>query len=260
MKNACLSILLVLTLLFSVLVFVYADVENKSTADSIYKEYNSLQNEILNNTELDEDGTRRVAYAYSHLFNKIKNGSLDQEKEFAQLLRMITKNKIKFKDNEVFALAAELSDVYLNISKGGDFGVQNIEIISDYSGDMLLRINYIDVSAYSLRVIKSDEAKCSDELFTELDNSFGNNWIEITFYDSKASSAFIKNYPVGEVQEINDVPSDLGGKIQVKSVYSPDHAFIIYIGLDLELLADEQERTIINGPIGCIDIKLKTQG
>ena len=267
MKKMVLIMVAGITIVSSIVLvlFFYANNSNltKDNSDNqvekIAEEYNQLREQIARGSEMTEgEQEDKSAHGYAELFAKIADGAADREKEYAQLLREFTQHTIEFGDNEVFVVADDLAKIYSLMAEGSDdFGVQEIKVAEDSSKELSLIIDYIDLRAYSVRMMDKDEMEYTGEHLVEYDGSLGKHRIEIIFYDARASAKFSQQYPIWDDHELKDVPADLGFKLNIKGVYTPDHAFVIYVGSDEPLSISEQDFTSLNRPMGSIELILK---
>jgi len=259
MKMSLISAVVVFASLLITLLLVVACATN-DPIKKIASEYDQMLEQIERGTTVTE-GERKNALRYAELFGKIADGAVEQEVEYAQLLKTITENAIEFSYNEVFIVADDLAKIYSDIAKGNDdFGVQEIKVTEDSSNGLSLIIDYIDVKSYSVRMIDADEMELYGERLVEYDGSLGKHRIEISFYEASASVRFAKQYPLWNAHELKEVPADLGVKLKVKGVYSPDHAFVLYIGSDEPISIKEQNFTHLNRPMGSIELMIKRVG
>jgi dTDP-4-dehydrorhamnose 3,5-epimerase-like enzyme len=270
MKKSLISTIFVFVSLL-IMLSLFAACEAKDPIKQIASEYAQIREQIERGNSTTEgsenksgsdktEGERDNALSYANLFDKIADGEVEKEKEYAQLLRTITENTIEFGDNEVFIVAGDLAKMYSDMSEGSnDFGVQEIKVVENSSKELVLIIDYIDVRGYSVRTIYEDEMEYSGERLVEYDGSLGKHRIEITFYESSASARFAKQYPLWNAHELKEVPADLRVKLKCKGVYSPDHAFVLYIGSDEPISINEQDFTRLNRPIGSIELMIKSK-
>lgn len=252
------------TLISAISVFVFlpamflllAASTNDDPVKRIADEHIELREQIEGGTTMTDGAQNiKIALGYAELFEKIADGTADRENEYAQLLREITQYTIEFDDNEVFAIADDLARDYSYMAEGNeDFGVQEIKVSEDNSKGVSLIIDYIGLRGYSVRMMDDDEMEYSGENLVEYDGSLGKNRIEITFYDASVSARFAEQYPIWDDHELKGVSADLGIKLNIKGVYTSDHAVVIYIGSDNPLSISEQEFTGLNRPTGSIEV------
>jgi len=224
----------------------------------IAHDFDQLREQVEGNTVTEID--REIALRHAELFKRIADGEAGREKEYAQLLKTITDNTIEFSDNEVFIIADDFAKIFSDIAEGNvDFGIQEVKVVEDSSKELLLIIDYIDVRGYSVRMIDGDEMVYFGERLVEYDGSLGKHRIKITFYESHASERFAEQYPLWNAHELKSVPADLGGILKIKGTYSPEHAFVLYIGSDELISISEQDFTRLNRPIGRIELMIKRE-
>lgn len=252
MKKSVIYALVAAVLLISFSIGVYAKIKN-DTIESLEKEYIHLQ-------EIDEQMTENEsALEYSKLFAKISDGNKAWKSEYANLVRNITNDSLEFDDDAVFEIAGDLAEYYRNMSEGNDdFGIHGIKIIKSDLNELSLVIDYIDVRAYSVRLMESDEPDYSSEFPSEYDGSLGKYRVEIMFYDSLPSRKFVDQYPISDVHELIDVPEEYKGIFKISTDYTVNHGFVVYIGSDEILAVEEQEFTKPGRLIGSIEIKFDT--
>jgi len=241
-----------------ILLSLLAACSTRDPVKQIAGEYNQLREQNGRGRNMTEEQQEsKDALRYAQLFKKIANGSVEREKEYAELLITITENTIEFNENEVFTLAEDLAKIYTDIAEGNDdFGVQKIKVIED-TKELTIIIDYIDIRGYSVRPLDEDKMEYSGEQLVEYDGSLGEHRIEITFYDASASERFAEQYPIWATHDIKEVPAYLGVKLKLKGVYSPDHAFVLYIGSDEPISIDEQDFMSLNRPMGSIELIIR---
>ena len=258
MKKILISTILV-SFLVSIVVLMFSSCTNDDSIKQIEEEHDHLREQIEKGDAVSEGAEDKAnALEYAKLFEKIADGAVAQKKEYARLLRKFTENSIEFNDNEVFSLAEDLSKIYTQMAEGNDdFGVQKIKVFEDSSKKKSLIIDYINVRGYSVRLMDENEKEYSGEYLVEYDGSLGKHRVEISFYDASASEKFTEQYSIWNAHKLEDVPTDSELALSIKAVYTPDHAFVIYLGSDKPLNIKEQDFTKLDRPIGRIEIAIE---
>ena len=245
----------ILVLLSAVFVLTNKNDSEISEAAKIEKDYISLCEKL----EKQQREGMEIDFAddYAQLFTRISKGNPADAKEYAQLIRTMTNDYIKFEDEEVFSIAEYLAELYKKLSDGfDDFGVQQIKIAENSSGKYSLVVDYFDdkFGAYSVRKMDKDEKVYYLEQLIEYDGLLGENRIEIIFYGAKASDELIKMYPLGISHKLKGASTELNIKIAANPPGLG--GLIVHIGSNEPINIKEQGHTSINLPMGTIEIEI----
>jgi len=125
-------------------------------------------------------------------------------------------------------------------------GVKSIsaERVDSNVVNLIMKYSY-PIGGYSVRFVPESEGEYTGDGMKDYDGSLGKYRLLIAFGDTEPSKAFMKKYPAGEVVELENSPI----RIRLKRVHPQDHGFVLYVGFDSPIIADQIE----NG-------KLKTFG
>lgn len=220
--------------------------------ESIKNDYDQIVSD-LNNEKISES---KALDKCAVLMDRISRGNRSLKREYADVLRDITKNQILFEDDDVFTIAKEYSYCFKMYKKGKEnLGIQKIEIWETSDGNVLV-FDYSALTMYSVRQMQEDDKEYSGDRLVDHNAEFGKYRIEINFYDIWASEAFLKAYPIDTVCKLVDVPKALKGKVNIRGTYIGDSGFTVYIGSDEMLDVQEINLKELNHVVGSESIKL----
>lgn len=257
MKRTVIVVSFIVVVLLSTIIFMSAN-SSRKPLNIIESKYNGIMQQLEENDVATEKDKRKTALEFSELFSDISIGSIKEQSEYADLFRKITNNAYDFDDSEVFVISAQLSKLYDQMARGEeDFGIQDIKVVSDGLGGSSFVISYIDAIGYSARVMKEDDEEYQGDYLTEYDGTLGKYRVEISIYDTNPSDQFLEKYPVGKICELESAVQESIGNLKMKCVYTPDHAFVIYIGSNKPIYIEETDYTKIRLPMGDIKIDIK---
>lgn len=259
MKKSLVLISLIGVVLILAVLFVAA-YSSRIPLSRINEKYNEIS-EKLSNGNITEEEEKKLQLELSELFLDISLGKKETQSAYAELLRKITNNAYEFDDGEVFQLASQLHELMKTMEeKGKDvLGVQDIKMATDALGNNSLIVSYMGVERYSVRMMdEAEEEYTMGDYTSEYNGDLGKYRIEIMFYDSGSSVHFRELYPVGEVcePEYNDTMSQT---LKFRCAYTPDHAFVIYVGSNEPINVEKIDREKLKSPIGDIEIVFKTE-
>lgn len=136
-------------------------------------------------------------------------------------------------------------------------GLQSISVSEKTSGELSLRVGYVDSRGYSTRIMDEEDQEYVGDYLVDYDQSLGKYRVEIAFYDTVAAEKFCKQYTPGKTYELTKFPGDSQNPLKFKGVYTPGHKFILYIGSDVPLEIKEQAFTELVLPIGTLNFTIK---
>ena len=136
-------------------------------------------------------------------------------------------------------------------------GLQSLSISEKTSGELSLRVGYVDSRGYSTRIMGEKDQEYSGDYLVDYDNSLGKHRVEITFYDTVAAEKFREKYTPGQTYVLTNFPGESQNPLKLKGVYTPGHKFILYIGSDTPLEIKEQAFTELSMPIGTLNLTIK---
>ncbi len=218
---------------------------SKPSCKALYSDYYDLLDDI----KCDDVSERERYLRMSKIFRGIWEGREEEKAELEKLFVKITYNSLDFDNVGVFETARYLSDFYYQLSKDNDTsGIDHISIT-----DNSISMQYINVKKYEVKMLSSEDKEIFGDTKVEYNGELGEYRIQITFFDAKPASDFLKKYKVGSVYEVdgyNDVYN-----LKFKWCYNSDHGFVLYFGSDKPLNVTENVFEINNfKDIICIDL------
>lgn len=209
---------------------------SKPSCKALYSDYYALLDDI----KCDDVSERERYLRMSKIFRGIWEGREQEKAELEKLFVKITDNSLYFDDVGVFETARYLSDFYYQLSKGNDTsGIDHISIT-----DNSISMEYINVKKYEVKMLSSEDKEIFGDTEVEYNGELGEYRIQITFFDAKPASNFLKKHKAGSVYEVdgyNDVYN-----LKFKWRYNADHGFVLYFGSDKPLNVTENVFEINN--------------
>lgn len=219
----------------------------------VRNEYESLLSKI--ESADGQMAEKEFANEYAKIFDMIAKGDKSEASEYAKLVNEILhiKDEIGATENDVFRIAKKVAEYFREIAKeDADPGIQSISI-----SDNKIKIAYIgDIAKYRVRKLNADEEILSGESTVSGEN-LGECRYEIKIIDMEFSKKFLEAYAANEVTKLNNVPSDLKDKVNIRLASADDSTKIIYIGFDKNVEVEEKQAFSIIPSVGTIEISIQ---
>lgn len=245
-------------LLIPVLLCGCTDSKTYSYSDAD-KEIRQLQSKIASDDKL----TKETYFAIARIFRIISNGEPVEADQFANLTRELIKDAVKFKNEEVFTLAADFEKAYTDLGDGKTPGIQTLKLRKNREAKVEIRIDYLGELLYSVEMVKIGDGWYGENEYSKVlyNGALGEYLLAIRIGDTRPSDEFVKTYPCNEIHKLGTVSdgsifSKVKHDIKLKWINTDVSSYVIYIGSDMPFSVEEQRATKVNWPIGAVSIKL----
>lgn len=233
-KRRIIVISMISATLLSITFLLMGAAPQAKSPSKLATEYSSLKAEMANLSE------QEITKAYADIFDNIAKGSNSKKAEYAGLLRSIT--NCDFSDDEVFEVARNFSDAL----EYDDFGIRGIRVSN--SGRLI--VDYLDIGAYRVRNVQSNEKMYMGERLVDVDDgTMGTYYMLLELYEVSKNEEFFEQYSLWDVHQIT------GTNLKIKITPNNSHGYNIYIGSNEPLNIAEVDFTNLRAkPLGSIEL------